>query len=231
HSRRGLGVALGGRISVLEQGAFLGGWDSVFYPALQLSGLGFEPLAVTDCLNFGNPENPAIMGQFVQSLEGMNLACKTLSAPIISGNVSFYNETTGENVLPTPATGVVGLQPELKWPEESFTEAGQKVYLINFTPEWTPGKSITPDEVGQVSERLERDFSELRCRARQGDIKVFRAVGDGGPLKTLVQMSQRFAIGLRGDIELSHGFYQAVVVANSSPEAWKWSGSVQVTTV
>lgn len=78
-----------------------------------LTAVGARPLAVTDCLNFGNPERPHVMGQFTASLRGMAAACRALDMPVASGNVSFYNETDGRNIPPTPQIGAVGLIDDL----------------------------------------------------------------------------------------------------------------------
>ena len=74
-----------------------------------LTAVGAEPLAITDCMNFGNPERPEIMGEFVGAVEGMAEACAALDFPVVSGNVSLYNETNGVAIPPTPAIGGVGL--------------------------------------------------------------------------------------------------------------------------
>ena len=71
--------------------------------------MGAEPIAITDNLNFGNPERPEIMGQIVRAIDGMALACKDLDFPVVSGNVSLYNETNGRAIPPTPTVGAVGL--------------------------------------------------------------------------------------------------------------------------
>ena len=92
----------------MRMDAQIGGIDSVAYPSLELAAKGFMPLAVTDCLNFGNPENPEIMSEFVASVEGMSAQCQELETPIISGNVSFYNETLNTNITSTPSTGIRG---------------------------------------------------------------------------------------------------------------------------
>jgi phosphoribosylformylglycinamidine synthase len=76
-----------------------------------ISCVGAEPLAVTDCLNFGNPERPEVMWQLVEAIRGLGDACKALDTPIVSGNVSLYNETEGKGVKPTPTVGMVGLMP------------------------------------------------------------------------------------------------------------------------
>src|SRR5258708_32381673 len=74
-----------------------------------LTAVGATPLALTDCMNFGNPEKPEIMGEFAGAIEGMREACLALDYPVVSGNVSLYNETSGGAVLPTPVIGGVGV--------------------------------------------------------------------------------------------------------------------------
>ena len=92
--------------------AYEGGKQAVAECWRNLTAVGAEPLAATDNLNFGNPERPEIMGQFVKAVEGIGEACSKLSFPIVSGNVSLYNETFGEAILPTPTIGGVGLIPD-----------------------------------------------------------------------------------------------------------------------
>jgi phosphoribosylformylglycinamidine synthase subunit PurL len=129
-SKRGLGLSLGCRPYIMRMDAQIGGADSVLYPSLELAAKGFQPLAVTDCLNFGSPENRTIMSEFVASLEAMSAACEALDAPIISGNVSFYNETLGQNITSTPATGVVGLRDNLNdIPKGTFSGAGDDIFI------------------------------------------------------------------------------------------------------
>jgi phosphoribosylformylglycinamidine synthase len=130
-SGRALGLVLGARPHILRIDAQIGGYDSVAYPALELSAKGILPLAMTDCLNFGNPENSEVMSQFVASLQSMSEQAEVFAAPIISGNVSFYNETLGQNITSTPATGLVGLRDELeKIPRSHFTATEDEVYLL-----------------------------------------------------------------------------------------------------
>ena len=88
---------------------FEGGKQAVAEAYRNLTAVGAKPLAATDNLNFGNPEKPEIMGQFVAAVEGIGTACKALGMPIVSGNVSLYNETDGGRILPTPTIGAVGL--------------------------------------------------------------------------------------------------------------------------
>jgi phosphoribosylformylglycinamidine synthase len=122
NSKRGLGVVLGCRPHVMRFDARVGGLDAVAYPAFELALKGFETLAVTDCLNFGNPERENVMSEFVAALDGMNGICAALQAPIISGNVSFYNETMGKGITPTPA--VSSLKARIASPLQNASATG-----------------------------------------------------------------------------------------------------------
>ena len=131
-SGRQLAMAMGCRPYLMKQDVEQGAKDAVFYPALQLALRGFSPLAVTDCLNFGNPEKKSVMGQFVLSVENIAKACKTLDTPIISGNVSFYNESEGKNIIPTPSIVMAGLKEKAcNNPPSVFTKPGESVYLLH----------------------------------------------------------------------------------------------------
>jgi phosphoribosylformylglycinamidine synthase subunit PurL len=104
--------------------------------ARNLACSGAEPIGLTDCLNFGNPERPDIMWQFVLAIEGMKDACEHLGIPIVSGNVSFYNETNGLSIYPTPMLGMVGLIEEAdhamtQW----FKQEGDDIILLGSSRE------------------------------------------------------------------------------------------------
>ena len=130
-SQRELGIVLGGRPHIMQQDALIGGRDAIFYPAIELAIKGFEPIAVTNCLNFGNPQKVDIMTQFVDTVHGMSKACQALQTPIISGNVSFYNESQDQNITPTPAIGMVGLRnSSSNIPEDIIQKEGQAVLLL-----------------------------------------------------------------------------------------------------
>jgi phosphoribosylformylglycinamidine synthase subunit PurL len=113
-SYRGLAVTLDGqgRIAAVEPGA--GGALAVFEAARNVACAGGEPLGFTDCLNFGNPEKPEIGWQLAEVIEGMARACEALGLPIVSGNVSLYNDTAGVSIHPTPVVGCVGLVPDVR---------------------------------------------------------------------------------------------------------------------
>lgn len=133
-SGRALGIALGCRPHVMRFDAEVGGADAVAFPALELAAKGFEAVGVTDCLNFGNPEKTEIMSEFVASLRSMSRQCEALVAPIISGNVSFYNETDNQNITSTPSTGVVGIRAKIDGlPQDHFVYGGEDIYLLSMS--------------------------------------------------------------------------------------------------
>ena len=111
-----------------------GGKQAVAESWRNLIAVGAEPLAITDCLNFGNPEKSEIMGQIVGAITGMAEACRVLSYPVVSGNVSLYNETQGVGVQPTPAVGGVGLLRDAsKRVGSAFTDVGDCIFVIGKT--------------------------------------------------------------------------------------------------
>ncbi|MEM6792830.1 MAG: phosphoribosylformylglycinamidine synthase subunit PurL [Acidobacteriota bacterium] len=108
-----------------------GGSQAVAEAVRNLACAGAEPVALTDCLNFGNPENPEVAWQFRECVHGMAEACRTLEVPVISGNVSLYNETEGVSIPPTPTVAMVGLIPELaNAPVSHFTASGDRIVLM-----------------------------------------------------------------------------------------------------
>jgi phosphoribosylformylglycinamidine synthase subunit PurL len=108
-----------------------GGAQAVAEAVRNLACAGAEPVGLTDCLNFGNPERPEIMWQFREAILGMSEACRALGVPVISGNVSFYNETEGRSIHPTPTVGMVGIVAVLaNLPEAGFVAAGDRIVLL-----------------------------------------------------------------------------------------------------
>jgi phosphoribosylformylglycinamidine synthase len=99
--------------------------------ARKVACAGATPIGATNCLNFGNPEKPNIMWQFSQTIDGITKACEELDTPITGGNVSFYNETLGEGIYPTPVIGVVGILEDVhKAAKMHFAHAGRKIVLL-----------------------------------------------------------------------------------------------------
>ena len=123
-----------GRYVVLHP--YIGGMIAVAEAARNLVCSGAEPIGVTDCLNFGNPERPEVMWQFILAVEGIADACKVLNVPVVSGNVSFYNETNGLNIYPTPILGMVGLIEQAeKTMTQWFKHEGDTIILLGETKE------------------------------------------------------------------------------------------------
>ncbi|MHA2610286.1 MAG: phosphoribosylformylglycinamidine synthase subunit PurL [bacterium JZ-2024 1] len=113
-----------------------GGKYAVAEAAQNIVSTGAKPVAITDCLNFGNPENPEVMWQFIRVVQGIADAARYLNIPIISGNVSFYNESPSGSVYPTPVVGMLGIFPQGKLPlKPGFHFPGSKLYLVG-NPDW-----------------------------------------------------------------------------------------------
>ncbi|MBD3108877.1 phosphoribosylformylglycinamidine synthase subunit PurL [Bacillus sp. AGMB 02131] len=128
-----------------------GGKIAVAEAARNIVCSGAEPLAITDCLNFGNPEKPEIFWQIEKAADGMSEACRTLSTPVIGGNVSLYNETNGEAVYPTPVIGMVGLVSDMKHvTTQNFKKVGDVIYLIGESKEEWGGTELQKMLHGKV---------------------------------------------------------------------------------
>ncbi|MCA0246229.1 MAG: phosphoribosylformylglycinamidine synthase subunit PurL [Proteobacteria bacterium] len=174
-----------------------GGRQAVAEAWRNITATGAKPLAVTDNMNFGNPQKPEIMGQFDGAIMGMSEACKALDFPVVSGNVSLYNETEGRPILPTPTIGAVGVIEDIATSVGSrLVQSGLALVLVGETKGWL-GQSIylrelhgreegAPPPVDLAAERRNGDFV-------RGEIVGRRAVAchdlsDGGLLVGLAEM-------------------------------------------
>jgi phosphoribosylformylglycinamidine synthase len=173
-----------------------GGLDALLYPALELAAKGFQAQAVTDCLNFGNPEKPEIMSEFVAAVEGLAKAAEILDAPVISGNVSFYNETLGRNITSTPATGVVGLRDRVDGiPLSHFTRAGDEVVLLRAPMLMTSGmeaERVGRSLLGFGAINLERSAALIQMvagLAQDEGVIASKVVGKFGLAYALARMT------------------------------------------
>jgi len=130
-SKRGLAMALDGNGRWCYLDPRLGAMHAVAEASRKVACAGATPIGATNCLNFGNPEKPHIMWQFSQVIDGITKACEELDTPITGGNVSFYNETLGEGIYPTPVIGVVGILEDVhKAAKMHFAQAGRKIVLL-----------------------------------------------------------------------------------------------------
>jgi len=185
-----------------------GGRQAVAEAWRNLTAVGARPLAITDCLNFGNPERETIMGQFVGAIEGMAEACRALDFPVVSGNVSFYNETGGEAVLPTPGIGGLGLLEDLEArAEAAFKAEGEIVMLVGesrghlgaslWLAEALGREEGAPPPVDLAAERRNGDF--VRSLITQGLCRSVHDLSDGGLAVALAEMALAGDIGARID--------------------------------
>jgi phosphoribosylformylglycinamidine synthase subunit PurL len=184
--------------------AIEGGKQAVAESYRNISATGATPLAVTNNLNFANPEKPEIMGQFVGCLDGMGQACRALNYPIISGNVSLYNETDGKGILPTPVIGGVGLISD--WKKSvglGFVEDNQTIIVIG-TTNGHIGQSLYLREIHglesgtapPVDLNLEKNHGEaVRDLIAQNLITACHDVSDGGLLIAVCEMAMAGNIG------------------------------------
>jgi phosphoribosylformylglycinamidine synthase subunit PurL len=185
----------------------LGAAHAVAETARNVSCVGGEPVAVTDCLNFGNPERPEIMWQFEQACLGIADACSALQTPVVSGNVSLYNETEGKAVLPTPMIGMVGLMDDCaKNAGSGFAAAGDRVGLVGGLGEGHLGGSEylyavhgkllgTPPPLDLARERAVQ--KAVREAVRAGLLKAAHDCSDGGLAVALAEMCFAKEIGCR----------------------------------
>ncbi len=166
-----------------------GGTQAVAEAVRNLACVGAEPVGLTDCLNFGNPENPEVSWQFRECVQGMAAACRALDVPVISGNVSFYNETDGQSIPPTPTVAVVGLIPDLtNLPAAHFIAEGDRIILLGRDKEEFGGSAYLrllygveqgrPPAVDLGAEERLADL--LRFLAFEGVIHTAHDLAEGG---------------------------------------------------
>ncbi len=183
---------------------YLGGMQAVAECWRNLTAVGATPLAITDNLNFGNPQRPEIMGQFVLAVRGIGEACRALDFPVVSGNVSLYNETNGQGILPTPAIGGVGLLADVtKHASIPFKSAGDSVIVIGETKGHLGQSSFVREIHGReegppppVDLRIERRNGEfVRGLIASDRVGSVHDVSDGGLAVTLAEMAMASGIG------------------------------------
>jgi phosphoribosylformylglycinamidine synthase len=188
----------------VEADPFEGGKQAVAECWRNLTCVGAEPIAITDNLNFGNPERPEIMGQFVFALKGMGEACRALDCPIVSGNVSLYNETNGQGILPTPTIGGVGLLRDLsKMATLRFKNDGDAILLLGgegnhlgqsiYLREVLGREDGPPPPVDLGRERAHGDF--VRSLIASGAVSAVHDISDGGLAAAVIEMALAGSLG------------------------------------
>jgi phosphoribosylformylglycinamidine synthase len=188
----------------VEADPYEGGKQAVAECWRNLTAVGAEPIAVTDNLNFGSPERPEVMGQFVMAVRGIGDACRALDFPVVSGNVSLYNETNGRPILPTPTIGGIGLISDLqRMATLAFKADGEDILLIGghgshlgqslYVRELHGLEDGPPPPVDLGREKRHGDF--VRTLIRAGRLTACHDVSDGGLLVALAEMALAGGIG------------------------------------
>jgi phosphoribosylformylglycinamidine synthase len=187
-----------------EADPFEGGKQAVAEAWRNITVVGGKPLAITDNLNFGNPERPEIMGQLVGCIRGIGEACRVLEFPVVSGNVSLYNETNGRAILPTPTVGAVGLLDDFtRSATLAFKAADEAILLIGETTGWL-GQSLylrdlcarddgAPPPVALETEKRNGDF--VRILIHENIATAAHDISDGGLLVALAEMAMASGVG------------------------------------
>ncbi len=182
----------------VEADPFEGAKQAVVETYRNISAVGATPMAITNCLNFGNPQKPEIMGQIVRSIKGINQACEFLNYPVVSGNVSLYNETDGNAIKPTPTIGGVGLLKDLnKRCDINFKNIGDAIFVIGKTSGHLDC-SLYQKEILQLESKnnpppidlgLEKKHSQFIIQLiEESLINACHDISDGGLLVTLFEM-------------------------------------------
>jgi len=184
-----------------------GGALAVAEAARNVTVSGARPVALTNCLNFGNPERPEIMWEFCEVIEGMAAACRALGTPVTGGNVSFYNETLGENIYPTPVVGMVGLLDDISHATgQGFCQAGDQIVLLGETGDDLGGSAylkICHGVVGGPPPALDLEAErkvQACCREaiRAGLVRSAHDCADGGLALALAESALTARGGARG---------------------------------
>jgi phosphoribosylformylglycinamidine synthase len=182
-----------------------GGKQAVAEAWRNLTAVGAEPIAITDNLNFGNPERPEIMGQIVRAIDGMAEACRALDFPVVSGNVSLYNETNGAAIPPTPTVGAVGLIADYaRRADFSNLKAGEALVLIGashgalgsslYLRELFGREEGAPPPVDLAVERRNGDF--VRGLIASGAVSTVHDLSDGGLALAAAEMALASGVGV-----------------------------------
>jgi len=189
-----------------------GGKQAVAETWRNITAVGGRPLAITDNMNFGNPERPEIMGQFVGAVEGIREACLALDYPVVSGNVSLYNETNGKGILPTPAIGGVGILDDVtKMATLAFKLPGEAILLVGKTHGHLGQSVYLRDICGQeagppppVDLKVERTNGDaVRMLITKGMVSAVHDCSDGGLAVALAEMAM--AAGFGAEVKLPSG--------------------------
>lgn len=221
-SGRGLAVSLGCRPHLMSLNARLGALDAIVYPVLQMASKGARAVAITDCLNFGNPEKKQIMSEFVASVDAIVEASLAFDSPVISGNVSFYNETQGQNIASTPAVGIIGVRE--KGVEEIaldfFSQPNESIFLLKTNSVLLENGKV----FGKIDLDILKELQEFLIQAESSQIfNSSQLVGLQGILWELAKMCLKSELGVQLLDEVRPGLIQQnnlyqLILSTGNPE-------------
>ena len=240
-TNRGLAVTTDCTQRYVLADPYQGAMQAVAEAYRNITATGAKPLATTNNLNFGNPEKSAIMGQIVGSIKGMGAACSALNVPVVSGNVSLYNETDGQAIAPAPVIGMVGVISDIKDAVTiALKQAGETLYIIGQSQDTADGwlsnsvyahviagndTATAPPSVDLGSEQKHGEY--IRHLISQHLVSAVHDIGDGGALAALAEMAMAGNIGVNLTLEaeqLTHGWafgedQARYLVASADPTA------------
>lgn len=237
-TRRGVAMCLDGNGKYVAINAFEGAKLAVAEAARNVACVGAKPIAVTNCLNFASPERPEVMRSFSDVIDGMKEACEVFGTPVVSGNVSFYNETDGRGILPTPVIGMVGLiEDTRKIVTQGFKNEGDIIALLGETRDDLAASEfaqtiagLSTDEIiangimPTVDLNVERQLHDILFRlADAGILHSAHDCSDGGIAVTIAESCfsslGRKSIGAVIDLSAADMTYEALLFAETPSRA------------
>jgi phosphoribosylformylglycinamidine synthase subunit PurL len=202
----GVAVATDGNCRFAKLDPYAGAQLALAEAYRNVAVTGARPIAVTDCLNFGSPEDPDVMWQFAEVTRGLADACRALGVPVTGGNVSLYNQTGDTAILPTPVVGVLGTIDDVaRRTPQGFRDAGQQIYLLGATRDELGGSEWAHVVHGHLGGRppvvdldTERELADILVNAsRDGLVDAAHDLSDGGLAQALVESTLRYDVGCR----------------------------------
>ena len=213
HSKKAISMSVGCNARYCYIDPKLGAMSAVMSASADVAMSGATPLAVTDCLNFGNPNNPEVMWQFKEACEGIKIACKELNTPVVSGNVSLNNETDGIGIYPTPAIGTVGvLEDQKRLLPSIFQNQNNYIFILGDTYSEFGGSLYLKEIEGQIAGThpkvdLKKELTIWNTIIEANNknlLQCAKNIGVGGLAISLAKMSVLSNIGCELDIALEN---------------------------
>jgi phosphoribosylformylglycinamidine synthase II len=231
-TRRGLAMTLDGNGRYCAQNPREGAKLIVAEAARNVVCVGARPLAVTNCLNFASPEKPEVMWSFSEVIDGMAQACRVFNTPVVSGNVSFYNETEGRGILPTPVIGMIGLVEDVRRVvQQGFKQEGDDIALLGTNADDLSiseyANSVAVPSTGEVEAKLPRLDLDLELKVQQVCLEAAEAgllqsahdCSDGGIAVALAEscFSSLNRSGIGAEVELTGALPATNLLFSESP--------------